>query len=169
MIKMENEKSNIQSNPSTESDISKILEILPHRYPFLMVDRITNFYREPSGPVGSWIEGIKNVTINEPIFQGHFPGYPIFPGVLTVEAMAQLGALLVYHFAPGTRAGSVAYLTGMDGVRFRAPIVPGDSIRLKTSITKERNGLLWVCHGEARVDGTLVCEADLMASLISKK
>lgn len=169
MIKMENEKNSSQSDPLTTTDITKILEILPHRYPFLMIDRVTNLYKDPAGPVGSWIEGIKNVTINEHIFQGHFPGYPVFPGVLTLEALAQLGALLVLHFIPGTRNDSVAYLTGADGVRFRAPITPGDTIRLRVSIAKERNRLLWVCHGEARVDDKLVCEADLMASVISKK
>lgn len=160
-IKMENEKSS--------SDILKILETLPHRFPFLMIDRITGVHKDINNPIGSWISGIKNVTINEPIFQGHFPGYPVFPGVLTIEAMAQLGAMLVYQFAPGVRDEFVAYLTGADRVRFRAPITPGDTIQLKITVTKERNKLLWGCHGEARVENQLVCEADLMAALISKK
>jgi 3-hydroxyacyl-[acyl-carrier-protein] dehydratase len=164
---MENEKSS-RLSLNTETDIIKILEILPHRYPFLMIDRIIKIHKEEGNPVGSWIEGIKNVTFNEPLFQGHFPDYPVFPGVMTLEAMAQLGAILVYHFAPGTREEFNAFLTGIDGVRFRAPITPGDTVKIKMSIIKERKRMLWCCHGEAFVDDQLVCEADIMASLMPK-
>lgn len=166
---MENENRSKKFNVNTETDITKIQEILPHRYPFLMIDRITKIHTEPGdSPLGCWIEGIKNVTVNEPIFQGHFPDFPVFPGVLTVEAMAQLGAMMVYHYAPGTRDEYNAFLTGLDAVRFRGRVIPGDTIKMRVSIKKERKRMFWLCHGEAHVDGQLVCEADISATLLPK-
>jgi 3-hydroxyacyl-[acyl-carrier-protein] dehydratase len=143
-------------------DIQKLLTLLPHRYPFLLVDRIVEARADEYGV------GIKNVTVNEPHFQGHFPGRPVMPGVLLIEAMAQTaGALCVASQQTGATpaAPSVVYLMTIDKVKFRKPVVPGDQVRFYMSrIAKKRN--MWWFRGEAKVDGALVCEAEVSAMLV---
>lgn len=143
-------------------DIVKILNILPHRYPFVLVDRILEI--EP----GKRIVGIKNVTINEPYFQGHFPGYPIFPGVLIVEAMAQTWGICVFALQPEEAENKNLFFSGMDKVRFRRPVIPGDQMRMEMELIKHR-GPLWKFGGKATVNGDLVTEAELLASVIDKE
>ena len=141
-------------------DVTRIMEFLPHRYPFLLVDRILEI--EP----GVRIVGLKNVTINEPFFQGHFPGHPIMPGVLIVEAMAQAGGMLLMdHFDdPGSK---VIYFAAIDGVRFRKPVLPGDQLRLEIDVVQFR-GRLCRIRGEAFVDGRKVCEAEMTAQVVDR-
>jgi len=143
-------------------DIREIMQIMPHRYPFLLVDRIESLKE------GEEIVGIKNVTINEPFFAGHFPGNPIMPGVLIVEAMAQVGGVLAFHSSSSELAGSLVYFMGIDKVRFRKPVVPGDQLRLKltTILQKQRQKQsIFKMRGEAYVENTLVAEAELMAAI----
>ena len=138
-------------------NISKIMEYLPHRYPFLLVDRVLSY--EPKEK----ITAIKNVTINEPFFQGHFPGHPIMPGVLIVEAMAQVGGVLAFLSQTEEKPGSVIYFTGIDKVRFRRPVVPGDQITFEIEFLKMRSRVVKMA-GKALVEGNLAAEAELMAS-----
>jgi UDP-3-O-[3-hydroxymyristoyl] N-acetylglucosamine deacetylase/3-hydroxyacyl-[acyl-carrier-protein] dehydratase len=140
---------------TTVLGIEEIMKILPHRYPFLLVDRILELEE------GKRVVGIKNVTINEPFFQGHFPGHPIMPGVLIVEAMAQVGGMLMLGSVPEP-ASQVVYFTGLDNVKFRKPVKPGDQLRFELDVVQIR-GPLCKMHGVARVEGDLVCEADLAA------
>jgi beta-hydroxyacyl-ACP dehydratase FabZ len=142
-------------------DIKEIMQILPHRYPFLLVDRIESLKE------GEEIVGIKNVSINEPFFVGHFPGNPIMPGVLIIEAMAQVGGVLAFHSSPKEWAGSLVYFMGIDKVRFRKPVVPGDQLRLKLTTIRQKQKVFKM-RGEAYVDDTLVAEAELMAVIESK-
>ncbi len=137
-------------------EIKEIMDILPHAYPFLLVDRIIEM--EP----GKRIVGIKNVTYNEPFFQGHFPGRPIMPGVLILEAMAQTAGVLVFKSLPEEEPKKPVFFLGIDNVRFRKPVVPGDQLRLELEITKHRQAI-WGSKGKALVDGKLVAEADLLA------
>ena len=139
-------------------DIREIMEIMPHRYPFLLVDRIESL------KAGEEIIGIKNVTINEPFFAGHFPGNPIMPGVLIIEAMAQVGGVLAFHSSPKEWAGSLVYFMGIDKVRFRKPVVPGDQLRLKLTTIRQKQRVFKM-RGEAYVEDTLVAEAELMAAI----
>ncbi|HKB08655.1 MAG TPA: 3-hydroxyacyl-ACP dehydratase FabZ [Candidatus Polarisedimenticolia bacterium] len=141
-------------------DIRAILGILPHRYPFLLVDRIVSI--EP----GKRIVGIKNVTFNEPYFQGHFPGNPVMPGVLIVEAMAQVGAVLLLRGVPD-REHKLVYFAGIDGARFRRPVTPGDQVRFEIEVLKVRSRSARL-RGEAFVDGTLVAEAELFSSMVDR-
>ena len=141
-------------------NIDNIMSHLPHRYPLLLVDRVLEFEQE------KFIRAIKNVTINEPHFTGHFPSHPVMPGVLIVEAMAQVGGILAFQSAPKGQEFLV-YFTGIDGVRFRKPVRPGDQLILELTCLRRR-GNIWKFRGEAFVDGDLVCEGDLMASLIPK-
>ena len=136
--------------------IREIMELLPHRYPFLFVDRIVEW--EP----GKRIVGIKNVTINEPFFQGHFPGHPIMPGVLIVEALAQTGGILALKEMGGGKR--IAYFTGIDNCKFRRPVVPGDQLRLEITVIANK-GPVWKMHGEARVDGALAARGDVTATI----
>ena len=136
--------------------IGEIMELLPHRYPFLLVDRIVEW--DP----GKRIVGIKNVTINEPFFQGHFPGRPIMPGVLIIEALAQVGGILALKAMGGGKR--LAYFGGIDGCKFRRLVVPGDQLRLEVTVQAHR-GPVWKMHGEAFVDGALVAKGDMTATI----
>jgi len=142
-------------------DINEIMQILPHRYPFLLVDRITEM--EP----GKRIVGLKNVTINEPFFPGHFPGHPVMPGVLIIEAMAQVGGILAYLSSDEATRSKVTYFMGIDNARFRKPVTPGDQLRLELVATMNRRGI-WGFNGKASVADKLVAEADLMATFGDK-
>jgi UDP-3-O-[3-hydroxymyristoyl] N-acetylglucosamine deacetylase / 3-hydroxyacyl-[acyl-carrier-protein] dehydratase len=139
-------------------DINAILDVMPHRYPFLLVDRILEM--EPARRVLA----LKNVTINEPFFQGHFPGHPIMPGVLIIEAMAQAGGALLLTSVPDP-VGKLVYFTGIDAARFRRPVVPGDQLRLECELIKLR-GAICKMRGTATVAGEKVAEAELMAKLV---
>jgi 3-hydroxyacyl-[acyl-carrier-protein] dehydratase len=142
-------------------DIRRLLAYLPHRYPMLLVDRIV----EARGD--EYCVGIKNVTFNEPQFQGHFPDRPVMPGVLLIEGMAQTaGALCVASQAGGLRP-SVVYLMTIDGVKFRKPVTPGDQVRYHMTRTARRRNMWWY-RGEAMVDGVLVCEAVISAMLVNE-
>jgi 3-hydroxyacyl-[acyl-carrier-protein] dehydratase len=140
-------------------DIGQVLDHLPHRYPFLLIDRIRTV--EP----GKRIVALKNVTINEPFFQGHFPQRPIMPGVLILEAMAQAAGILVFR-TQGNKpdADSVYYLAGIDKARFKRPVVPGDQLEIEVHIERGLRGV-WKFSCKARVDGALVCEAEMLCSV----
>ncbi len=142
-------------------DIEKIMDILPHRYPFLLIDRIIEIIP------GEKIVALKNVTINEPFFQGHFPGVPIMPGVLIVEAMGQAGGILAFSSAPQGNKNAILYFMGMDKVRFRKPVVPGDQLLIEAKILKQRSKAIKM-SGIATVEEKLVAEAELMASIGEK-
>lgn len=141
-------------------DVNDIRRILPHRYPFLLVDRIVEL--EPER-----IVGIKNVTANEPFFTGHFPDFPVMPGVLIVEAMAQAAGVLVLRSIPD-RDEKLVFLVSVDAARFRKPVVPGDTLRLEMTVIK-RKGSVAKMAGRATVDGLLVAEAEVMCKLEDKK
>jgi 3-hydroxyacyl-[acyl-carrier-protein] dehydratase len=137
------------------------MAVLPHRYPFLLVDRIVEMEE------GKRIVGLKNVTMNEPFFPGHFPGHPVMPGVLIVEAMAQVAAILAYKSAE-ENVGKVTYFVGIDNTKFRKPVVPGDQLRLELDVSGIRRGI-WTFTGKAYVDGKLVTESELRATFADKQ
>jgi 3-hydroxyacyl-[acyl-carrier-protein] dehydratase len=141
-----------------ELDIRQIMEILPHRYPLLLVDRITSL--EP----GVRAIGYKNITNNEPVFTGHFPGNPLLPGVYMIEALAQLGGCVVLE--PGEFSRKTPYLAGIDGAKFRRPVVPGDRFTMEVTLTKHKRNIGWV-HAEGKVDDQFVVSAELMFSIAS--
>ena len=143
-------------------DIHKILQILPHRYPFILVDRILDIVP------GERITALKNVTINEPFFQGHFPGIPIMPGVLIVEAMAQAGGVLISESAKLDSMGALIYFMGIDKVRFRKPVEPGDQLILELEILKMRSKVAKMA-GIAKVGDSLVAQGEFLASLGGKQ
>ncbi|SEP32101.1 3-hydroxyacyl-ACP dehydratase FabZ [Nitrosovibrio sp. Nv6] len=144
-------------------DINEILKYLPHRYPFLLVDRVLSC--EP----GKTISALKNVTINEPFFSGHFPHHPVMPGVLIIEALAQAAALLTLKTANlETDENSVYYFVGIDRARFKKPVLPGDQLILKATILRERIGI-WKYSVQAEVDGRVVTEAELMCTIRRKE
>jgi UDP-3-O-[3-hydroxymyristoyl] N-acetylglucosamine deacetylase/3-hydroxyacyl-[acyl-carrier-protein] dehydratase len=147
--------------PPGEWDITAIMDLLPHRYPFLLVDRIMAIEE------GVSIEGLKNVTINEPFFQGHFPGHPTMPGVLILEAMAQVGGMLMLNSVddPGNK---LMYFMGIDGAKFRRPVVPGDQLHFKLTLINAKRRTMKM-RGEAFVDGQLVAEAELLATVVDKR
>jgi 3-hydroxyacyl-[acyl-carrier-protein] dehydratase len=138
-------------------DIKEIIRLLPHRYPFLLVDRILEVEK------GKSITGLKNVTINEPFFQGHFPSDPIMPGVLILEGMAQTGGILAFHSVPEMVGDKLIYFAGIDKVRFRQPVVPGDQLFFEMEVLKQK-GKIWKMSGKAKVNGNLVAEAEFMAA-----
>ena len=144
----------------TRLDSVEIQAILPHRYPFLLVDRIEDL------EVGKRVIGIKSVTINEPFFQGHFPGRPIMPGVLIIEAMAQVGGILAFKSVKPAREGrtNLVYFMGIDKAKFRKPVEPGDQLRFVVDVIRARHPY-WKMRGEAYVEKALVCEAELMAMI----
>ena len=139
--------------------IEEIMKVLPHRYPFLLVDRILEL-----GPKG--VVGIKNVTINEPFFQGHFPGHPIMPGVLIIEAMAQVGGVLLMGTVADPQS-KVVYFTSLDNVKWRKPVKPGDQLRFELELIQMRARIARM-HGVAKVDGEMVCEADMSAMVVDR-
>ena len=141
-------------------DIQEILDLLPHRYPFLLIDRVVEFERAKR------LVAIKNVTINEPFFQGHFPGYPIMPGVLVVEAMAQAGGIILMHELPD-RAAKLVVFTGIEQAKFRRPVTPGDQLRIEVDVLsfRPRRGRI---EGKAFVDGKLACEAILSCQVVPR-
>jgi beta-hydroxyacyl-ACP dehydratase FabZ len=140
--------------------IGDILNVLPHRYPFLLVDRIL----ESDGTTR--MVGLKNVSINEPFFQGHFPQHPVMPGVLVVEALAQVGVVLLFG-SDETRSSKLVYFSGIDNCRFRQPVIPGDQLRLEVTVLKQR-GRFYKMKGEAFVNGTLVAEAELSCAVVNR-
>jgi UDP-3-O-[3-hydroxymyristoyl] N-acetylglucosamine deacetylase/3-hydroxyacyl-[acyl-carrier-protein] dehydratase len=147
--------------PPDEWDITAIMDIMPHRYPFLLVDRIMGL-RE-----GHSVEGTKNVTINEPFFQGHFPGHPIMPAVLIVEAMAQVGGLLLLTTVDDPN-DKLIYFMGIDNARFRRPVTPGDQLHFRLTLLKFRSGTAKM-KGEAFVENQLVAEAELLATVVDRR
>ena len=142
-------------------DIARIMRAIPHRYPFLMIDRVLEMV------LGRSAIGVKNVTMNEPFFVGHFPGHPVMPGVLIIEAMAQTAAVLVVETIGPAAAGKVVYFMSIEGAKFRRPVVPGDQLRIH--IIKERSrGSVWKFHAVARVDGVSVAEATYAAMIMDR-
>ncbi len=141
--------------------IDEILQVLPQRYPFLLVDRIL----ETDG--ATHMVGLKNVTINEPFFQGHFPEHPVMPGVLLVEALAQVGVVLLFGNDPA-RKSKLVYFSGIDKCRFRQPVIPGDQLRIEVMVLKQRERY-YKMKGQALVDGNLAVEAELSCSVINRK
>jgi beta-hydroxyacyl-ACP dehydratase FabZ len=141
-------------------DVNAIQRLLPHRFPFLLIDRVVELSER--------VVAIKNVTINEPFFQGHFPGLPIMPGVLIVEAMAQAAGVMAMIALKAGPETHVMYFMSLDKVKFRKPVVPGDQLRLEVEPLR-KGGVIWKMKGQALVDGVVVCEAEFLASLQPKK
>lgn len=142
-------------------DINEIMKILPHRYPFLLVDKIIEM------EVGKSIVGIKNVSVNEPFFPGHFPGHPVMPGVLIIEAMAQVACILAIKSSDESVRSKVTYFASIDNARFRKPVLPGDQLRLEIEATGCKRGI-WIFSAKAFVEGKLVTEAELKATFADK-
>ena len=146
-------------------DVVEIQKILPHRYPFLLLDRVSNL------EVGKSIEGYKNVSISEPIFQGHFPDHPIYPGVMIIEGMAQAGGVLAFKSSSVTEQkdadNKVVYFMSIDKAKFRAPVRPGDQLIYKLSVIKNR-GAIWQLDAKAYVNDKLVAQAELKAMIVDK-
>lgn len=146
-------------------NVVDIQNILPHRYPFLLVDRITEL------TPGEYIEGYKNVSISEPVFQGHFPGHPIYPGVMIIEGMAQAGGVLAFKSmdeeSQDEIADKVVYFMSIDKAKFRAPVTPGDQLVYKIDVLKHK-GPVWQLDAKAFVDGKIVAQAELKAMIVDK-
>ena len=145
-------------------DVVEIQEIIPHRYPFLLVDRITDVVKNET------LIGYKNVSISENVFQGHFPGHPIYPGVMILEGMAQAGGILAFQSMDMTKeeaAQKVVYFMSIDKAKFRAPVKPGDKLEYRISVIKQK-GSIWVLKGEAFVDDKMVSEAEFKAMIVDK-
>ena len=142
-------------------DIARIMKLIPHRYPFLLIYKVVDLVRNQSAT------GVKNVTVNENFFQGHFPGHPVMPGVLIIEAMAQTAAVLVVETLGEDAAGRVVYFMSIEGAKFRRPVVPGDQLRIH--ITKDRSrGNVWKFNAVAKVDGVAVAEATYAAMIMER-
>ena len=146
-------------------NISDIEKILPHRFPFLLIDRVEEIIPKEQ------ILAFKNITIGEHVFQGHFPGHPIYPGVMIIEGMAQAGGILAFksidNITEEKIKNKVVYFMSIDNAKFRSPVTPGDKLEYKVSVIKNR-GKIWVLHGEAFVENKLVAEADLKAMIVDK-
>ena len=138
-------------------EVQGIKAIIPHRYPMLLVDRVLDY--QP----GKWLHAIKNVSINEPVFNGHFPNLPIFPGVLILESLAQATGILGFKSTDSREENEMYLFASIDKARFKRPVVPGDTMHLHVDFIKERRGM-WKFYGEARVDCKVVCSADLMCA-----
>jgi 3-hydroxyacyl-[acyl-carrier-protein] dehydratase len=145
-------------------DVMEIQQILPHRYPFLLVDRVTELTK------GESVVSYKNVSISEPVFQGHFPDHPIYPGVMILEGMAQAGGILAFESMDMTKeeaAQKVVYFMSIDKAKFRAPVRPGDKLEYKITVIKQK-GAIWMLDGKAYVDDKLVSQAELKAMIVDK-
>ena len=145
-------------------DVIEIQEIIPHRYPFLLLDRVTELTPKET------IVGFKNVTIGDNVFQGHFPGHPIYPGVMILEGMAQTGGILAFKsidMSPEEAKNKVVYFMSIDKAKFRSPVKPGDRLEYRVSIIKQK-GSVWVLDGKAFVDDKLVSQAELKAMIVDK-
>jgi 3-hydroxyacyl-[acyl-carrier-protein] dehydratase len=154
-------ESGLESAALDAVDIAGVMQMIPHRYPFLLVDRVIEISADRSAI------GIKNVTINEAFVQGHFPQNPVMPGVLIIEAMAQTAAVLVVHSLGPSAAGKLVYFMSIENARFRKPVTPGDQLRIH--VNKERSrGNVWKFSAEAKVDGRLVAEATYAAMLMDR-
>ncbi len=140
-------------------DVRRIMKMIPHRYPMLLVDRLIDY------KAGESAVGLKNVTINESFFQGHFPEVPVMPGVLIVEAMAQTAGILVVHTLGAEGEGKLVYFMTIDSAKFRKPVVPGDAMHIHVQVIKSR-GNVWKFKGEARVEGALCAEAEYSAMIL---
>ena len=151
----------MSQKPGTVMDIQAIEAVLPHRFPFLLVDRVVEF--EPM----KRLVALKSVTMNEPFFAGHFPGHPVMPGVLVLEALAQAAALLAKKSMPEPVKDQVTYLMAIDNARFRRPVVPGDRLELVVEVVKHR-GAIWREKGTALVDGAVAAEGEFMAMLVDR-
>lgn len=135
-------------------EVTEIMDLLPHRYPFLLVDRVVDFEE------GKWLKAVKNVSVNEPCFTGHFPKAPIFPGVLILEAMAQATGVLAIKSYGKLNDNELYYFASIDGAKFKQPVVPGDQMLIEVEFIKEKRGIT-LFTGKATVDGKIVCEAEL--------
>lgn len=151
-----------QTKQLGSADIARIMQLLPHRYPFLLIDKMIDLDGEQSGTA------IKNVTINEPFFQGHFPSKPVMPGVLLIEAMAQAAGALVLNHLGDAHAGQLVFFMSIDKARFRKPVVPGDQVHFHVKLTNKR-APVWKYWAEAHVDGKKVAEAEIGAMLMGAK
>ncbi|MCK5295829.1 MAG: 3-hydroxyacyl-ACP dehydratase FabZ [Alphaproteobacteria bacterium] len=151
----------MDKNKENMVDVNRIMEMIPHRYPFLMIDKVVDIVEDNSAT------GIKNVTINEPFFQGHFPKHPVMPGVLIIEAMAQTAAVLVVKTMGEDTEGKLVYFMTVDNARFRKPVVPGDTLHIHVKKDRSR-GTVWKFKGEVKVNGALVTEASFSAMIVDK-
>ncbi len=160
-MNMQTDKTSMAANSATSVDIRRILQMIPHRYPMLMVDKVVDMRLDQSAV------GIKNVTINEPFFQGHFPSEPVMPGVLIVEAMAQTAAVLVVSTYGQESEGKLVYFMSIDDVRFRRPVFPGDRLELHVEKVQSRASV-WKFSGKAIVEGKVAAEATFAAMIRDK-
>jgi len=153
----------VESEATLESiDIARIMQLIPHRYPFLMIDRMIDVVP------GQSATGVKNVSINEPFFQGHFPNHPVMPGVLIIEAMAQTAGALVVHTLGPDAEGKLVYFMSIEGARFRKPVTPGDQLHI--CVTKQaRRANAWKFSAQAKVNGTVVAEATYSAMILDQR
>lgn len=150
-----------QEQMGIDIDIERILEMIPHRFPFLMIDKLVDVV------AGERATGIKNVSINESFFQGHFPGKPVMPGVLIIEAMAQTAAVLVVHTLGPNAEGKLVYFMTIDDARFRKPVMPGDTLHVHVRKKQSRNNV-WKFEAEAKVDGAVVAQATYAAMILDE-